>query len=271
MNKQYQLQALIRNVTLFIVAIPVYAQQQASEEHNALCQKNLYYQGAIVRSDSTEKELAIVFTGHDYAEGGEVVQKTLKAHGVKASFFLTGDFYRNPAFKILIQNLVADGHYLGAHSDNHLLYCDWTNRDSLLVTKSEFLADLKGNYSEMQKFGILPENVRYFMPPYEWYNDSISLWTAEAGFQLINFTPGTLSNADYTTPDMANYRSSNEIFGSILYYENSSSHGLNGFILLIHIGTDPGRTDKFYWRMEELVQWLHSENYALVRIDELLK
>jgi endoglucanase len=94
----------------------------------------------------------------------------------------------------------------------------------------------------------------YFMPPYEWYNDSISLWTREAGFQLINFTPGTRSNADYTTPDMSNYLSGEEIFQSIVNLrENEIPTGLNGFILLIHIGTAPERTDKLYTTLEELM------------------
>ncbi len=227
--------------------------------------------GAIVQGDTTKKTMAIVFTGGDFGEGGDTIRKTLKRHGIHASYFFTGDFYRNPAFQSLIQNLLVDGHYLGAHSDKHLLYCDWTNRDSLLVTKDEFLSDLHANYNEMEKFGILPENARYFMPPYEWYNDSISQWTKESGYQLFNFTHGTLSNADYTTPETPNYRTSNEIFDSITTYEKTSSCGLNGYILLIHIGTAPERTDKFYHRLDDLTLWLKQKNYSMVRIDELLR
>ncbi|MCK5702866.1 MAG: hypothetical protein KAI29_17005 [Cyclobacteriaceae bacterium] len=108
------------------------------------------------------------------------------------------------------------------------------------------------------------------MPPYEWYNDSISKWTADAGLQLINFTQGTRSNADYTTPDMDQYLSSEEIYQSIVNYEAKNANGLNGFILLIHIGTAPERTDKLYNRLEKLVLWLKSKEYDLMRIDELL-
>ena len=46
------------------------------------------------------------------------------------------------------------------------------------------------------------------------------------------------------------YRSSDEIFDSIMNYEAKNPNGLNGFILLMHIGTDPRRTDKFYNRLE---------------------
>lgn len=234
------------------------------------CEEYQCSHGGIIRGDTTKKELAVVFTGGDYADGGAHIQKILNSHGVKSSFFFTGDFYRNPDFKSLIQGLIRDGHYLGAHSDQHLLYCDWTKRDSLLVTKEEFLNDFNANYQEMAKFGITRADATYFMPPYEWYNNTISQWTNEAGFQLINFTPGTRSNADYTTPDMPNYLSSEVIFQSILDYEKTDPLGLNGFILLIHIGTAPERTDKLYLRLEELIVWLQEKGYKLKRIDELL-
>ena len=91
------------------------------------------------------------------------------------------------------------------------MYCDWNKRDSLLVSKEEFKKDLLHSYFEINKSGISKDKAKYFLPPYEWYNDSIAAWTKEMDLQLINYTPGTMSNADYTTPDMKNYRSSEEI------------------------------------------------------------
>ena len=108
-----------------------------------------------------------------------------------------------------------------------------------------------------------------FLPPYEWYNDSISVWTKDLGFQLINFTPGTKSTADYTTPDMKNYRGSDDIYNSIVQYEQS--RGLNGFILLVHIGTDPKRTDKFYHHLPRLVKYLKAKGYQFQTVNQLLK
>lgn len=165
-----------------------------------------------------------------------------------------------------------DGHYLAAHSDKHLLYCDWNKRDSLLISKSQFKDDLKSNYQAMANFGISKADAKYFLPPYEWYNKTISEWTREQGLTLINFTPGTRSNADYTYPEMGkSYRSSDEIYQSIIHYNETKPNGLNGFILLIHIGTDPRRKDKFYHQLQELIHYLKKEDYEMVRIDYLLK
>ncbi|MEO8569628.1 MAG: glycoside hydrolase family 9 protein [Ginsengibacter sp.] len=231
----------------------------------------LFDHNAIVRGDSTEKKIAIIFSGDEFAEGGNEVLKTLKAQDVKASFFFTGNFYRNPLFKNLIQQIKKDGHYLGPHSDKHLLYCDWGKRDSLLVTKQQFENDLANNYKEMRSFGIQKKDAYYFLPPYEWYNDSIAAWTKEMGLQLINYTPGTLSNADYTTATDKNYRSSEKIYQSIINYYEKAPNGLNGFIFLMHAGAGPGRTDKFYKKLPELMGWLKGQHYKFVTIDGMLK
>lgn len=226
----------------------------------------------IIRGDTTSRSLSIVFTGDEFADGGEFIRETFKKKNVTASFFLTGNFYRNPAFKPLITALKNDGHYLGSHSDKHLLYCDWEKRDSLLVTRKQFDEDLENSYLELGKFGVTKQDAFYFLPPYEWYNDSITAWTSEAGLQLINFTPGTRSTADYTFPEMEKrYVSSEAIFQSIVEFEKRSASGLNGFILLIHIGTDPRRADKFYRHLPNLIDFLRAKGYRLQRIDGLLQ
>jgi endoglucanase len=244
---------IVRIVGLFLLiqSAVLYAQNQS-------------FMGALVRGDINDKSIALVFTGHEFADGGKSIIQTLKKEKVKGGFFLTGDFYRK--YPELSKSLAKHGHYMGAHSDQHLLYCSWENRDSLLVTKEQFLVDLNDNYAEMGKLGI--KRTKLFLPPYEWYNQTIARWTEEAGNQLLNFTYGTLSHADYTTPSMKNYRSSDTILESIYKYE--AEKGLKGFILLIHIGTDPERTDKLYSRLPELIQRLKEKGYSFKRVDELL-
>ena len=229
-----------------------------------------YKFGAIVRGDTSKKKLALVFTGDEFGDGAKHILSVLKQQRVPGSFFFTGNFYRNPDFEQLIYSLLSEGHYLGAHSDQHLLYCDWENRDSLLITHNEFIHDLENNYETMSKFGISKNSVPYFLPPYEWYNDSISNWTKSLDLQLINYTYGTLSHADYTIPGMTNYISSRFIYQNIINFEKKSTNGLNGFILLIHIGTAPKRTDKFYFYLKELITELKSKSYQFETITQLL-
>ena len=235
--------------------------------------KNIIYErGGIVRTDTAKKEIHLVFTGHEFADGIKKVREVLKKHRIKGAFFFTGDFYRNPKFKSEIESLKKDGNYLGAHSDSHLLYASWSNRDSTLVTKEEFTNDLKNNYEEMQKFGINKKDAKYFLPPFEWYNDEISNWCKEIGLTLVNFTPGTYSNADWTYPDMGKqYLSNDTIFQKILNYEKRDPNGLNGFILLTHPGTDPRRLDKFYNKLDELIKVLQKEGYSFTLLSDAMK
>jgi endoglucanase len=230
-----------------------------------------YDHGAITRGDTGKKKLALVFTGDEYGDGLGFIARTLQQQNVKASFFLTGRFYRNDMYRAMIWHLKMKGHYFGPHSDKHLLYCDWGRRDSLLVTKQQFMDDLTNNYEAMRAYGISKKEARYFLPPFEWYNDSIAAWTEQQGMQLVNFTPGTYSNADYTTPGMKNYRSSANILDSIITYEQRKPAGLNGFILLLHVGAHPDRTDKFYHQLPRLISYLRQNKYELITINKLLK
>ena len=109
-----------------------------------------------------------------------------------------------------------------------------------------------------------------FIPPYEWWNDDIAKWCNEIGLSLFNLTPGSATNADYTYPEMGKaYKSSEELLDHIKQLSKKPS-GLNGYILLIHAGTDPRRTDKLYNRLNEMIDYLKKDGYGFKRIDDLL-
>jgi peptidoglycan/xylan/chitin deacetylase (PgdA/CDA1 family)/HEAT repeat protein len=226
--------------------------------------------GGVVRGPLHKRKLALAFTGHGFAEGGEVIVNELARHNGKASFFLTGGFLDNPQFKPLVQRIVKEGHYLGPHSDQHLLYCAWEPDRKLLVTHDEFIWDLWENVAKITRFGVNRSQIRYFLPAYEHYNQQIVDWAAEMQLTLVNYTPGTRSNADYTGEGDKNFVPSQTIFDSIIAREQQDTNGLNGFLLLLHIGAGPGRTDKFHARFGELLDHLAGKGYQFVRVDELL-
>jgi peptidoglycan/xylan/chitin deacetylase (PgdA/CDA1 family) len=224
---------------------------------------------ALVRGDSTKKNIALVFTADEYAEGLPVIQKALLEENIKASFFFTGRLYRNKQYHPLIKQLFQQKHYLGPHSDQHILYNDWKNRDSMLVTRDSLEKDYRRNITAMKQLGVYPANrLPFFIPPYEWWNKRIGKWFAEMGVKLFSFTPGTRTNADYTWPEMgASYKSSEELMQLLRAFE--AKHTLNGAILLIHAGTDPRRKDKLYNQLPVLIQELRAKGYSFEKIDGL--
>jgi peptidoglycan/xylan/chitin deacetylase (PgdA/CDA1 family) len=229
-----------------------------------------YREGGIIRGPTSARRLAVVFTGHGFAEGGETILNELGKHQGKGSFFFTGDFLTNTSFQPLIQRIVKEGHYLGPHSDKHVLYCPWEGPKKTLVTHAEFQADLESNLGKIERFGVPRREIGYFLPPYEHYNQEIVDWSKGMGLTVVNFTPGTRSNADYTGEAEKNFVSSRTIFDSIVARESKDTHGLNGFLLLVHIGSGPGRMDKFPARFGELLDYLAGKGYQFVRVDELL-
>ena len=225
---------------------------------------NIYQDGGIIRTDPSVKHIDFVFTAADKADGAERIISTLRKYNIKGGFFFTGEFFE--MYPDVVRRLVAEGHYVGSHSYGHLLYAPWGSRDSLLVTKQEFEEDIFKSYKVLREFGIT--NAPYFIPPYEHYNATISSWARQLGLQVINYTPGTLTNGDYTTPEMKRYFSSKEILGRIWEYERTDPNGLNGHIMLIHFGTDPARTDKFYDKLPGLIRVLRRKGYSFTPLKD---
>ena len=233
---------------------------------SAQASRSVCFQGGIVRTDPSLKRISLVFTAADKADGAASIRATLKRFGIKGAFFFTGEFFEK--YPGVVRDLLADGHYVGSHSYGHLLYAPWGKRDSLLLTREEFEADIRRSYEVMAPFGITPASAPLFMPPYEYYNATISSWARSMGLQLVNYTSGTYTNGDYTTPDMPHYYSSRFILDKLLSVE--ASEGLNGHILLIHLGTADARTDKFYTHLPRLIRTLQRRGYSFVPLWEAL-
>jgi peptidoglycan/xylan/chitin deacetylase (PgdA/CDA1 family) len=221
-------------------------------------------QGATVRINTNRKVIYLIFSADEAFEGAEPILASLDRHRAKASFFLTGNCLREKKFESVIQTIIQRGHYVGGHSDNHLLYASWDDRQQPLVTPDSLMADLRRNWAELEKFGIDSLQAHYFLPPYEYYNKEQVRLIESMGQTVINYTPGLRTAADYTTPDMPNYRSSQELIDQLFAYE--AEKGLNGCIVLIHPGTQPVRTDKLYLRLDEIIRRLQGAGYALERL-----
>lgn len=228
----------------------------------------VFSKGGIIRTDTARKQLTLIFTAADRNDGVATILKVLEEHHVKAAFFLTGSFLKR--FPKDVAHMKKAGHYVGSHSYAHPLYCPWDSPDRTLITREEFEADICLSYQALASYGITIKNSPFFMPPYEHYNDTISQWARDMGLTLVNFTSGTASNADYTTPSMKNYRTSDNIYQTIL--DKEESEGLKGHLMLFHAGTSPDRTDKFYTRhLNLLIAELHRRGYRFTSLPKALR
>jgi peptidoglycan/xylan/chitin deacetylase (PgdA/CDA1 family) len=226
--------------------------------------------GGIVRGDVSQKKLALVFTGDEFGESMKPILDTLKQRKISAGFFVTGKFLRQPALRKLIERAIAEGHYVGPHSDGHLLYAEWDPPFKSLVSEEEFTVDLKMNLAELKKVRALAsDGPVFFIPPYEHYNADHVRWSKAMGVTVFNFTPGSGSNRDYMREDDKKFASSEQLLTDILKYEKKDANGLNGFFLLLHLGS--GRKDPFHTQLGKLCDALAERGYSFERVDTMLK
>ncbi|MBX3426839.1 MAG: polysaccharide deacetylase family protein [Pirellulales bacterium] len=235
--------------------------------------------GAVVRGDPAHPRLALVFTGDEFGESAGPILDALDKRKIAGSFFLTGRFLRDPKFAPAVKRMAAGGHYVGPHSDGHLLYCDWDERERSLVTRDEFVADLQRNLAELRRAGACPPGRPvHFIPPFEWYNREqvewcragsvAGAWGEATPLVLANFTPGTGSQRDYAREDDPRFVPARTIYDDILAYESRAQQGLNGHLLLLHLGS--GRRDPFHPLAGRLCDELVNRGYEFARIDVLL-
>lgn len=221
--------------------------------------------GAVVRRGNVGKTIYLIFSADSTFEGAPLALDIMNKRNIKASFFFTGRFLRMAQHQKILQQIIAEGHYIGGHSDGHLLYADWDENRSTLVTPDSLVADLRLNYRELAKYGIDQSSAPYYLPPYEWYNAENVTAISSLSLQTINFTPGQWLSDDYTTPDMGKkYRTCDWLQKQLYEFEREQS--LDGALLLMHLGTHPARSDKLYLRLGEIIDYLASIGYKFSRL-----
>jgi peptidoglycan/xylan/chitin deacetylase (PgdA/CDA1 family) len=111
----------------------------------------------------------------------------------------------------------------------------------------------------------------WYIPPYEWWNEEVAGWLNESGVRLFSCSPGLATPADYTFPAMgASYKSNQQIRAQLAKVLEQSPERINGAVILIHVGTDPGRKEKLYHELGDIIRSLRQKGYRFRRIDELL-
>jgi len=217
---------------------------------------------------SDHKTIYLVFTGHfsiddagyfENFDGVETVLNTLKAKGVKGSFFPTAITLAMPRYESSIKRIIAEGHYISGHSYGHLLLCD--TQGKTLVTRDSVNVDLKLMEYQLERFGLKKEDYRKMIPPYETANKETAQWYMDKGYSLLSPTLGILTDQDWTQPGKPNYLSAQDILNLVWKYEREK--GLDGVILLIHAMNYPWRTpdDRPYNHLGLIIDRLREMGY----------
>ncbi len=229
-----------------------------------------------MRGDTTVRQLAFTFDGGSEANAASDILDSLRARNVRATIFLTGQFIRlHPEW---VRRMVADGHEIGNHLDTHphlTTYERNRRQETLPAVTREFLLGQLHRAAESFRGLTGRPMAPLWRAPYGEHNAEIRAWAGEAGYRHISWTRGAGTAEDLDTRDWVadrtsrSYRSREEIAARILEFGNGRAEGLNGGIVLMHLGTNR-RTDRPHEMLPDVLRTLQVQGYRLVTISQLL-
>jgi len=229
------------------------------------------------RGDTSVREIAFTFDGGSDANIAGDILDSLRARNVRATMFLTGQFIRlHPEW---VRRIVADGHEIGNHLDTHphLTTYETNRRQQTLatVTREFLLGQLRR--AEESLVGLTGQAMApLWRAPFGEHNAEIRAWAAQVGYRHISWTRGAGTAEDLDTRDWVadrssrSYRSREEIAARIVEFGNGRPEGLNGGIVLMHLGTHR-RTDRPHEMLPDILKGLQAQGYRLVTISQLLQ
>lgn len=131
--------------------------------------------GAAFVGSPDEKVLYLTFdSGYENGSTGKILD-TLKAHDVKAAFFLAGNYVqRNPD---LVRRMAAEGHIVGNHTMHHP---DMTRLKDPKAFSKEIL-DLEAMLRELTG----QEPAKFYRPPQGMYSEKTLEMAQELGYKTV--------------------------------------------------------------------------------------
>ena len=228
------------------------------------------FRRSIDQGDRRVAKIAFTFDGgSDDAHTREILQ-ILRENEVQATLFLTGKFMqRHPD---LVRQMLADGHEIGNHtySHPHLTSFAKNRRQDTLpgVTKTFLQRQLFKTDSIFHR--ITGKHLQpFWRAPFGEFNPEILTWAAEAGYLHIHWTHG-FDTYDWVTDQSSRlFRTPEQLEQKIKQQEARRSHGLNGVIVLMHLGSHRNNNHAFKM-LPDIFAWLRQKGYTITKISDLL-
>lgn len=213
----------------------------------------------IERFPDEEKVVYLTFDGDNHSNRTHLILEMLKKEGIKATFFLTGNFmqsYPEDAIKIL-----KNAHEIGNHTHTHPHLTTFAlNRiqNTLRRVSPEFL------FGQLYRTeNLLVEVCGEQIPllwraPYGEENPEIRRWASRLGYIHIRWS--------YDFIDWKGVKVYQARLDSFLNIEDK-----RGFILLLHLGSIENDRVEFKNFLEKLIPFLKKEGYRFETVGEGVK
>ena len=199
----------------------------------------LKYDGFYV-GDESRKVLYLTFD-EGYENGCTAgILDTLKEQNVKAAFFITGAYLdREPD---LVKRMVAEGHIVGNHTENHPSMPD--------ITDDEIKAELKELDDKF--FALTGKNMSYLRPPKGEFSERTLAISQKEGYKTL------LWSSAYADWDVNNQKGKDYAVNQV----TSQLH--SGNIILLHAVSADNANG-----LSDIIKMAKSQGYEFLAIDEL--
>jgi len=228
------------------------------------------------RGPLDRKEVAFTFDGGSINNAAEDILNSLREKGVKCTFFLTGEFIQR--YPVTVRRIVADGHDAGNHTWGHPHLTSFadnrTQTTSAGITADRIRMELTKTAALFRRV-TGKDMVSLWRAPYGEVNPEILRWAAEAGFKHVGWTTGRGWEDNMDTMDWVadkaskTYHSADDIAAKILGSAVKGPQGINGAVILMHLGSE--RRDDFpHRKLPEILDGLKNNGYRAVKIADML-
>lgn len=187
-----------------------------------------------------EPEIALTFDAAWGNEDTAEILRILKEQEVQVTFFMTGGWVE--AYPEDVKAILADGHDLGNHSENHKNMSQLSNQE-----KKEEIMKVHNRVKELTGYEMF-----LFRPPYGDYDNAVIKTAKACGYYSIQWDVDSLDWKDYGVD-------------SIIQTVCTNAHLGNGSIILCHNGA------KFTAEaLEAMICNLKEQGYQFVPVSKLI-
>lgn len=187
-----------------------------------------------------KKQVALTFDCAWGADDIDEILETLDQHGVKATFFMVGDWMRK--YPEAAKKIAEKGHDVASHSDKHPHVTE--------MGKEEIKKDIRFAHNTIKEITGIDANL--YRAPYGEYNDTVVEAAKESGYYIIQW--------DVDSLDWKNY-GKQEMIDRVLKHKNLSP----GSIILLHNATKYTKD-----ALPTIIEGLKGKGYELVPVSQLI-
>jgi len=221
----------------------------------------------LIRARRGGRQVLLTFDGGSSANATPAILDTLRGAGIRATIFLTGEFIRR--YPELVRRMSEEGHVIGNHtlSHPHLTTYSFDGRHRTLTgVGREFLQGQLRQTGEAF-FRVTGEELRpYWRAPFGEYNREILRWAAEVGYRHVYWSP-RLDTLDWVADRRSPlYRRPEQILGRILSQADREQDGIDGGIILMHLGTERPGEQSAHSILGSLISRLRERGYSFTDV-----